>query len=102
MPNPNANIGWNPWGAIEDPESLSNQMKLLRMDFITHTNKLGQDREIIKKDYKNIHKIVKEIYHFLLPDKTTDAMTLMQLRDGYKSRGWKIRHLKKEIKELKQ
>ena len=52
----------NPPPKKDDPESLSNQMKLLRLDFITHINNLEQDREIMKKDYKNILKIVKEIF----------------------------------------
>lgn len=41
----------------EDPESLSNQMKLLRMDYVnTHT-----DIDIIKKRLHNMQNTLREI-----------------------------------------
>ena len=84
-----------------DPESLKNQFKLLRMQYTQNMSELKAELEIMKKRGARTEKLMKEIYAFLLPDKPTDAMTLHQLKDGYKSRGWKILNLTKEVKDLK-
>ena len=86
---------------VEDPNTLSNQFTQLRMQYTQNMSELKAELEIMKKRGARTEKLMKEIYAFLLPDKPTDAMTLHQLKDGYKSRGWKILNLTKEVKDLK-
>ena len=54
------------------PDRIQNQMKLLRMDFITYTNKVEHEVKMVKKEIRGI----RDALHLMVkkrPDQTTKA-----------------------------